>query len=258
MQRGFSLVELSIVLVILGLLTGGILAGQSLIRASELRAVTTERDRYVTAAQTFRDKYFAIPGDMNNATKFWGDDNAACPDGAVPNGTPGTCSGNGDGRINLAAAGGATGEAFQFWKQLALAGLIEGSYTGLASAAATDDTTIGTNVPRSKINSAGWYTQWFGDIPGDGAMYALDYGNPLVIAAPSGTGWIRAAVMKPEEAWNIDTKTDDGRPGFGNVVPRFWNNACATGGATQADRANSNYNLSVSSNQCMLFFVKAF
>lgn len=58
-KRGFSLVELSIVLVILGLLTGGILAGQSLIRAAELRAVSTEYSRYATAVQSFRDKYFA-------------------------------------------------------------------------------------------------------------------------------------------------------------------------------------------------------
>ncbi|PZP83692.1 MAG: type II secretion system protein, partial [Azospirillum brasilense] len=57
--HGFSLVELSIVLVILGLLTGGILGGQSLIRAAELRTISTDANRYITAAQTFRDKYFA-------------------------------------------------------------------------------------------------------------------------------------------------------------------------------------------------------
>lgn len=71
MKHGFSLVELSIVLVILGLLTGGILAGQSLIRAAELRSVSTEQSRWVTAANSFRDKYFALPGDFRDATKFW-------------------------------------------------------------------------------------------------------------------------------------------------------------------------------------------
>lgn len=70
--RGFSLVELSIVLVILGLLTGGILAGQSLIRAAELRSYITDVQRYPAAVNAFKDKYFAYPGDMANATKFWG------------------------------------------------------------------------------------------------------------------------------------------------------------------------------------------
>ena len=72
MKKAFSLVELSIVLVILGLLVGGILTGQSLIRAAELRSVTTEFSQYQTAVMTFRDKYFAIPGDMKNARDFWG------------------------------------------------------------------------------------------------------------------------------------------------------------------------------------------
>ena len=70
--QGFSLVELSIVLVILGLLTGGILAGQNLIRASELRSVSTQINQLNTAFMTFRDTYFALPGDMRNAQDFWG------------------------------------------------------------------------------------------------------------------------------------------------------------------------------------------
>jgi prepilin-type N-terminal cleavage/methylation domain-containing protein len=61
MKAAFSLVELSIVLVILGLLTGGILTGQNLIRAAELRAVVTEFNRYQTAVRTFEDKYSPFP-----------------------------------------------------------------------------------------------------------------------------------------------------------------------------------------------------
>ncbi len=101
MTNGFSLVELSIVLVILGLLTGGILSGQNLIRAAELRAVTTEFSAYQTAVMTFKDKYFALPGDMRNATDFWGSAGGSgvigdgCEAG-TPTGTQ-TCNGNGDG-----------------------------------------------------------------------------------------------------------------------------------------------------------------
>ena len=69
---GFSLLELSIVLVILGLLAGGVLSGKSLIRAAELRTIGTERDRFRTAMYAFRDKYFMLPGDISNATSFWG------------------------------------------------------------------------------------------------------------------------------------------------------------------------------------------
>lgn len=110
MQKAFSLVELSIVLVILGLLTGGILAGQSLIRASELRAVVTEYERYIAASHTFRDKYMAIPGDMANATRFWGDDAALCADAGITNGTPGTCNGNANGSIGALREPGRRGK----------------------------------------------------------------------------------------------------------------------------------------------------
>ena len=59
-MRGFSLVELSIVLVILGLLTGGILTGQTLIRAAELRSVTTEFQRF-QAATNAAQRHYRIP-----------------------------------------------------------------------------------------------------------------------------------------------------------------------------------------------------
>lgn len=57
------------------------MAGQSLIRAAELRSVPTDAARYLTAINSFRDKYFALPGDMANAVKFWGAQAGATTDG---------------------------------------------------------------------------------------------------------------------------------------------------------------------------------
>jgi prepilin-type N-terminal cleavage/methylation domain-containing protein len=100
-SRGFSLVELSIVLVILGLLVGGVLSGQSLIRASELRKVTTEYTSIVAAVGSFREKYLYLPGDFPNASQFWGAAAAGAGCWFTPNpGTVPTCSGNGDGRLS--------------------------------------------------------------------------------------------------------------------------------------------------------------
>lgn len=107
-HRGFSLVELSIVLVILGLLVGGVLAGQSLIKAASARKTLAWNTGMQTNFNTFRDKYFALPGDMTNATDFWGRSTAAGVCTGQP-GTPsatGTC--NGDGKIGW--NGGPPGE----------------------------------------------------------------------------------------------------------------------------------------------------
>jgi hypothetical protein len=65
----------------------------------------------------FYTRYHALPGDMANATRFFGDDGTACPDNAIADGIPGTCNGNGDQRISQ-------DEETGFWQQLEQAQLI--------------------------------------------------------------------------------------------------------------------------------------
>ena len=267
-RSGFSLVELSIVLVILGLLTGGILGGQSLIRAAELRAVTTEYQRYTAAITTFRDKYFAIPGDMSNATQFWGrlNTNADCVSnsGLTTASTPGTCDGNGSGSMDWPSAASKSGELYQFWRQLALAGLLEGSYTGLAGSAGASDSVLGSNVPKSRLNNAGWTTWNAGVYAGGSSDYAADYGNIFSFGSQVSGGATQGSALKPEESWNIDTKMDDGMPGTGKILARengtFHNPATSVQctASTSSTNYTSAYNLSNSSVICSLYFVKVY
>lgn len=259
MNRGFSLVELSIVLVILGLLTGGILAGQSLIRASELRALTTESQQMVTSLHTFRDKYFALPGDMTNATSFWGKDSTYCNgQPGIANAVTGTCNGNGSGIWDTAGAGNVTDERFQAIRQLALAGLMNGSYTGITGAGGTHHCIADVNCPRSKLNQGMWGSAYGTTASADTFAYAVDYGNYLIVGAPIANSGPFGELLKPEEAWNIDTKMDDARPAYGRVVARFWNNKCAApdSGAAANTNLNASYRLSDSSAQCALYFVR--
>src|ERR1700753_450898 len=64
MRQGFTLIELSIVLVIIGLIVGGILVGQDLIKAAEVRAQISQIEKYNSAGNTFRGKFGGIPGDL--------------------------------------------------------------------------------------------------------------------------------------------------------------------------------------------------
>ena len=260
MQRGFSLVELSIVLVILGLLTGGILAGQSLIRGAEMRAVTTEYQRYASAINTFRDKYFAIPGDMPNAGKFWGYQNSVPGDGrnaacaALDHTSPATgqptCNGDGNGRIDGLPATNVY-ERYRMWHHLANAGLIEGSYTGVQGPAGVYDTVAGLNTPRSKTDGANWSCLWSGPQVGNPDLYDADYGNNCEIRA-NGT----FAFLKPEEAWNIDLKLDDGRPAYGTIMVYKPTVSFLANCATTTVASTAEYNVQRQSKECSLTFLR--
>lgn len=264
-MRGFSLIELSIVLVILGLLTGGILGGQSLIRASELRSLSSEMSRYATAVHTFRDKYMALPGDFPGATRFWGFSGTTVSPGCATNSSaatasPGTCDGDGDAAIEFPTAANRTGEAFQAWKQLALAGLVEGTYSGNAGSIAATAYVPGTNSPQARItNTVGWMLTY---VKNDGSspsthMLNLDYTNWMGVGDAYRNGndgsYADDGFLKNEEAWNIDTKLDDGHPRQGKLHAMGFDTQCTTS-ASGTDRTAS-YNLSATrADACALLF----
>lgn len=237
-KSGFSLVELSIVLVILGLLTGGILGGKSLIDAAELRAVTTEFSQWQTAVNTYRQKYMDYPGDMETATRFWPDD---------------TDNGNGDGVIGYhgSAYGGSDQptEHFLFWQHLALAGLIQGEYTGESATGSSWHHAAGENAPVSKFGSASWAVDSTSDH--ENVMFDVPRSNVLEFGMPGVEEMVYGAAMTPEEAWNIDAKLDDGLPGKGGVVAIRWND-CTN--ATARTMLDSVYELAEDSALCSLMF----
>jgi len=249
MRNGFSLIELSIVLVILGLLTGGILSGQALIRAAELRAVSTEYSRYMTAIQTFRDKYFAIPGDMNNATKFW-TAMASCPgDYTTPSTGAATCDGDGNGSLSVI-------ERYRFWQHLANAGLIEGSYTGVPSTSSTANLTVGSNVPRSRVGGGGVQIFKLSDTTPSTNLYNPTDSRHTFIFLGAATLMVGtpAALLTPEEAWNVDTKMDDGTPGTGI----FYNYTTGSSTVGTCTTSASAYALTLTSKVCAPYIMATF
>ena len=257
-QRGFSLVELSIVLVILGLLVGGILAGQSLIRAAELRSISAEYQRYSTAIYSFRDKYFALPGDFRDATRFWLRQSATncVTNSAATTNSAGGCDGDGDGFLESGGAGAGANEQYQFWRHLVLAGLAEGTYTGQSGAAFAGQGVIGSNMPPSRAgNTSGWsamYTNFL--MTNHFAWTNNNYGNALWLGKSLSASTPYGYFLKPEDAWNIDTKLDDGKPQQGKLWAIFWDD-CTT--AASAAAINGEYDLQQTTAYCALVFPNA-
>ena len=250
-SSAFSLVELSIVLVILGLLVGGILSGQALIRAAELRSVTTQYQKYIAATNSFKDKYFSLPGDMPNAESFWGQlspVNATCYNTASTSAL--TCNGDGDG--NISVTGTRSREIFRYWQHLANAGLAEGQYSGTKASVSDWSAVPGTNSPLSKLAGGTWEVLTKYDVVPQGGFY-------LNIFQPNNsTNWLAfvsvpaptSPILKPEEAWNIDAKLDDGLPGTGRITT--FNNTQQSTCASSDVAASATYQLTQTVVACVL------
>ena len=258
-KSGFTLIELSVVLVVIGLLVGGVLTGQDLIKSAEARAEITQIEKYNTAVNTFQAKYDALPGDMNQRT--------ASAFGFASRGTAcgsSTCPGEGDGNGVIeglqwgnTACGTCTtaGETVMFWSDLTYANgqnlnLIEGSFSAGSiigwpnnAASAVTGSGIGLYLPQAKIGNGNYIIVWSGGYTsgygwanlvggGDGQNYYTITAVSIFGGVPgSGGGGYAASMygaagMTVKQAYSIDSKIDDGLPQTGNVKAIF---ECATG-----------------------------
>ena len=114
-QSGFTLIELAIVLVIIGLLLGGVLKGQELINSAKVKNMASDFKNIQVYIYGYQDKFKALPGDDSNVASHLG---AA--------GTPGTGGALGNGVIQGAWDATGTEESAVFWQHVRLAGLAPG------------------------------------------------------------------------------------------------------------------------------------
>ncbi len=220
MRSGFTLIELSIVLVIIGLLIGGVLVGRDLIKSSEIRAQISQIEKFNAATNTFRIKYNALPGDMKESEAYgfglfrvscsyvgyygYGDNNGIITQGNGAVTSPPT-------RTHL------SGEPFLFFRQLTDANLIEGKYgMGLncgAESGVIAASGVGAFLPPAKIGTNGFIEA---NSPGDKKNYfILATVNGFIGAGGVGTG---SNPITANEAYQIDLKTDNGLPDSGNII----------------------------------------
>lgn len=239
-QAGFTLVELAIVMIIIGLLIGGILKGQELIANAQITATSSQVKAVEAALTTFRDSYDAIPGDMIN------------PDTRLPNcpAANTACSDDGNGNMRITEAPGdaaaAASEATRFWTHLAAADLIGGISNNPATV------TWGDALPAAEI--AGGlivgYAASVANLAGAAATTA-NSGHYLSIRNAPGTAILGSnanAALRPTQAARIDRKLDDGIANAGGV-----RGAGGAGtGATDCYNADV-YNESEGASNCQLY-----
>lgn len=184
MQRGFTLVEIAIVLVIIGLLLGGILKGQEMITQAKIKNAIADFSGVSAAYHGYQDRYRKLPGDDNQAAARWTDLTSANDDG------------DGDGVVSGTYNGAGNIESRNFWLHLRKAGFVSGA---------------GKDQPFNAL------TGMLGVQTGDGAA---PIGPALGGAAGVGgfAGLIICSANLPDKiAIAIDTQMDDGVRTAGSV-----------------------------------------
>lgn len=207
-QSGFTLVEIAIVLVIIGLLLGGILKGQELINSAKAKSYAQDFRTIQSALYGFQDRFKGIPGDLAGAAgKITGADTA----------TPPATIGNGqiNGVWNTTTA---TDESCVFWQHLRLAQFTAGNTTANCTAG---DIYLQTNA--------------------DGGRIGISSTTPIADATPmTGTYFICSTGVVGKIAKQLDTQLDDGNTQTGSFRTAAVTTApTALGASVAADDATA-------------------
>ena len=234
-RSGFTLVESSIVFVIIGLIVGGVLVGQDLIKAAYIRAQISQIEQFNVATNAFYGKYQALPGDMNYSTaEANGFATTDWVGGVRSSHVPGDGDGNGliqgcDAIYYPYSLG--CGEEGYFWSELTYANglmlnLIPGSFGVPGGSPYYSFTTFDTDIVLSKI---AWIQQiWPQAKIGNGNFIYVysnngyNYFGLSIIGLPNSgmNGELNTSTIPgitSVMAYKIDSKIEDGQPQSGRV-----------------------------------------
>ncbi|MEQ8508550.1 MAG: prepilin-type N-terminal cleavage/methylation domain-containing protein [Rhodospirillaceae bacterium] len=237
LARGFTLIEMSIVLVIIGLIIGGILKGQEIIESSRQKNVITQIDAVRSAVNTFGDKYNALPGDYRLAnTRVLAGLTPGDADGIIGAATGVTTLAN----LNSVTGGG--DENPHFFNHLAAAELLSGTTIGGATTTFNDTSAF----PATAIPGTGMTMAYGPHIP-PANTNAARTSHWLRIHKNAGAGItqnVAGGAFTGKSLFQIDLKIDDGSAGNGST---------RSAGVTSADCSTA-YNALGNSQECVGYF----
>lgn len=228
-QRGFTLIEMSIVLVIIGLIVGGILKGQELIESSRQKNVISQLDRLKADTTTFVDRFKSLPGDFPRVALL---PNSAQLTNGNANGVIGAVGADTTAIASNATATADGSENVEYFNHMLAANLGSiGSVTAAAPACFAGLCDTPSALPPSAFPQSGW-TIRYGTHSGPTAPVSAKQGHWLGLSRFSTAAWAAASsVVSPERAFQVDNKYDDGIALTGSIRTGVIGTGCGTVGA---------------------------
>ncbi len=187
--NAITILELSIVLVIISLIVTVTIAGQSLVRASEIKTMIGKVNNLKSAMGQFKNMYNKLPGDIDNATNFWQD----------------TINGNGNGKIEED-----NNETMIALQHLKLAGVIKGTFSNTNNKFYEND----KNIMKLDLKNSSLYIRCCSKTD---YQRNLDFLNHIAVFSIASDSKTRQGALTPIEAFELDKKIDDGNPDTGFV-----------------------------------------
>jgi prepilin-type N-terminal cleavage/methylation domain-containing protein len=217
-QSGFTLIELAIVLVIIGLLLGGVLKGQELINSAKVKNMASDFRNIQVYIYGYQDKYKSLPGDDINAQGHLGNATAT--------------NGNGNGRIDgVWSSVDPAVESLIFWQHVRMAGFAPGS------------TVIVGAAPFVPVNA-------------DNGRVGIQSGQTPSITGLNGVNIMCSGGVLGKFSKQLDVNLDDGNPETGSimiVVDAVQGTSSVTGLATVAPTPLANIGDNAFTTICMAF-----
>ncbi len=239
-QKGFTLVEIAIVMIIIGLFIAAIVKGNELVHNSRINKSITQAKAFSMAATNYLDKYNSLPGD---------DVRAAI---RLPGCTPGNFCISGDGNNVIGAAtnnyshfnqAGLTTmpavESSLFWKHLVLSDIM----AGIESSANPANPEWGVTHPKCNA-CGGWHVLYSSETGANIAVGHFFQLRQLVTGDPHPTG-AGVGAVDPQWALQIDIKMDDSKSNSGQVRADDASGLCA-------DPATGTYNTPLNTSNCLM------
>ena len=193
-RQAFSLLELSLVVIIISLLVAGSTAGLKIVRKAQIQSTLKDILEYKYAFHEFVISYQALPGDFDNAYNYFsGGDNSIC-------GEKTECNGDGDGMIEQNQK--SNSEDFRAWQHLYLAELVETQFSG--------EWNMDYSVPKAKISDSYISFKFDNDLNDN----ILKLGSVISTTGKYSDG----GILTTKEAQKIDEKFDDGISHSGKII----------------------------------------